>query len=151
MGNLIQFKHSRCHFLYNFRFGKSVFHFRFERTVRKDMRSGKLGDHWKEMMDQYPDGTATVTNALCYCPVCKQFQTEAQISFYKPKEGYQPEFSSEDPDVICFAPNHFELVEKEEMYCQKCGGKVEVFEDYMKVPCPKCGEYLDVKAGGWWD
>lgn len=153
MGDIIRFTHRDCKFRFDFHAGVGFRLFREQCNARENMRSGEWGDHWQELMEKYPDGTATLNNAICYCKNCGKYYTEPRVRFYVPKEGYQHEYSERDLDsVSSYIINRFyDLLEEEALICPDCEGQTEVIDDYNHFPCPKCGKSLKGRLIGNWD
>lgn len=120
--------------------------------ARENMRSGAWGDHWKQMIEKYPEGTATLEHEMCYCKNCGKYYTESQVVFYIPKEGYHYEYDEHHSDMV---PQHiicenYEILEKETMICPDCGGVSKVV-DANNFTCPKCGKPIRGQNIGNWD
>ena len=117
------------------------------------MRSGKWGEHWKELIAQYPEGTATLQKALCYCPKCKKYFTEPRIKFYIPKDGFIYEYDEQHPDFVpsFIIFDNYQLMEKEKISCPDCRTDAEVIENHRSIHCPVCGKELKGREVGHWD
>ncbi len=153
MGSIIRFTHRECGFKYDFFAGVGFGLFRLQCEAREKMRSGEWGEQWKDLIQKYPEGTATIGKALCFCPKCSKYFTEPRIKFYVPNEGFHYEFDERHEDmipsyVIC---EHYHVLEKEDMFCPDCGTKATVMENLNQVPCPVCGKMRKGRDIGDWD
>ena len=151
MGSIIRYTHRECKFKLEFYEGVGFHLFRLQCYARENMRSGQWGNHWKKMMEQYPDGTATLNNALCFCPKCKKYFKNPRVEFYIPKEGFQYEYDERDMVPNYVIAKHYQLIEKEDIICQDCATRVEVVENLRKINCPVCGKELKGRDVGNWD
>ena len=153
MGSIIEYDHQGCKFKYVFYEGVGFSLFRLQGQARSKMRSGEWGEAWKSLMEKYPEGTATLNNALCYCPRCRKYFSEPRVEFYIPNEGYHYQFDEQDKDRIpeYIINSHYHVLQKETITCPDCDAEVTVMEDLEKVPCPVCGEMIRGRDAGNWD
>ena len=94
MGILIRYTHKKCNFEFEHHKGVGVHLFGQQLKARENMRSGKWGPEWQDLMNQYPEATATIGKVLCYCRKCNDYFSAPQIKFYVPQDGYRYEFST---------------------------------------------------------
>lgn len=146
MGAVYWLSCKQCKFKFEFHKGVGFFLFSKQCNARSNMREGKWGEHWKKLIEKYPDGTATLCNALCYCKHCKKFYTEPRVEFYVSQDGYKYEDKDKKdmiPTVVIF--EHYSVLEKENMICPDCKESAEVIENFSKAVCPQCGNTLRCK------
>lgn len=152
MGSIICYKHEECNFEYNYFEGVGFRLFAMQCRARSHMQNGEWGEHWKSMIEQYPQGTATIRKALCYCERCKMYFTRPRIKFYIPQEGYHYE-SDDNKDFvpINIINEHYQLLEAEVLTCPHCDSHLTVMENVSAIPCPVCGKLMKGKDVGNWD
>ncbi len=153
MGTIVKLRCPDGKFQYDFYEGVGFSLFRQQREARANMREGEWGDHWKKMIEQHPDGTATCRKVLCYCGKCKKYYSEPRIVFYLPKEGFKYESKDDNDEVSEYVIiENYEPIDKETMKCPDCGDTLDVIEDIKKASCPYCGKPLIMcKNFGHWD
>lgn len=153
MGSIIRYTHRDCRFKLEFHEGVGFYLFKLQCEARENMRSGKWGEHWKDLMEQYPEGTATLQNALCYCQKCKKYFTEPRVKFYVPKDGFKYEYDERHSDMVpsYIISEHYQLLEKEQITCPDCEADAVVIENFRSIHCPVCGKDLKGRDVGNWD
>lgn len=153
MGSIIRFTHKECGFEFNFYEGVGFRSFAMQCESRKYMRSGEWGDHWKQLIEQYPEGTATLNKAICYCARCKKYFQEPRIEFYIPKEGYHyaPKEGRDDSVPPYIVYEHYQLLEQATITCPDCETVATVMENSAQIPCPVCGKMRRGRDVGNWD
>lgn len=152
MGAIILFAHEECNFSFEFYEGVGFSLFKAQCMARENMRSGIWGDHWKQMIEKYPEGTATIKNAICYCKNCGKYYTEPQVVFYIPKEGYHYKYDERHSDMVPqnIIRENYEILEEETMICPDCEGISYVIAS-NNFTCPKCGKLINGHDIGNWD
>ena len=153
MGSIIQFNHKACGFKFDYFEGVGFSLFAKQCHSRQYMRNGKWGEKWKKLIEEYPNGTATLNRMLCYCEQCKKYYHEPRIEFYIPKDGYYYEFGEEDDDFIDETTlyKRFQLLESEIMLCPDCKKEALVMEDIRRIKCPVCEGMIKGRDVGIWD
>ena len=153
MGYIINYVHKECNFDFEFFEGVGFGTFAMECESRKYMREGEWGEHWKNLIEQHPDGTATLNQALCYCEKCKKYFNEPRIEFYIPKEGYHyiPNEGEEDGVPSYIVKEHYQLLEKEVIKCPECDTIAKIMQKTSQIPCPVCGKKIKGEKIGCWD
>lgn len=87
MGYIYEYIHPECGFFYQYFEGIGILGFSEVCKCRESMRSGKWGEPWKELIEEYPDGTASLDNSLIYCEACKKYFSRSRKVFHIPKTG----------------------------------------------------------------
>jgi hypothetical protein len=153
MGSIIRFTHKECGFEFSFYKGVGFRLFAMQCESRKYMRTGEWGEHWKELIERYPEGTATLGKAICYCAKCKKYFQEPRIKFYIPKEGYRhvPKEECDDRVLPYEVYSSYQLLEEETITCSKCKKVAQVMEKHTQIPCPVCGKMRRGRNVGDWD
>lgn len=153
MGIIIRFTHKKCKFEFNFKEGLGVSLFRKQCQARINMCNGYWGKRWQELIKQYPEGTATTNNVLCYCEKCKKYFDTPRIVFYIPQKGYHyksgEDYSNTIPARIIY--RHYQPLEKEVITCPNCNNTAIVIENTKQIPCPVCGKMRQGREYGNWD
>ena len=150
MGSIIRYTHKKCGFRFDFLEGVGFGTFAMQCRSRKHMRDGEWGEYWKELIEKYPEGTATLNKAICYCEKCNKYFQEPRIKFYIPKEGYH--YESDDDSVPSYIVyEHYQLLEKETITCPDCDTVTTIIENTSQIPCPVCGEMRKGRDVGNWD
>lgn len=153
MGAIIKYTHKKCGFNLKFLAGVGFTLFRMQCEARGHMRNGDWGERWQRLMEQYPEGTATLNTALCFCERCKKYFTEPRVAFYVPKDGYQYEFDEHHKDYVptYIIDKHYKVLEKEVITCPDCEKEANIIENVSSIPCPVCGEIRRGRNVGNWD
>ena len=151
MGKIIRYTHKKCGFEFDFREGVGFHLFSINCEAREHMKNGDWGEYWKKLIEQYPNGTAKLRNALCYCERCREYYIGPCVNFYVPKEGYNYPYEDEDSVPTYMLDEYFCLLEKEVMVCEKCNEEAIVMEDMAPIACPVCGKMRKGRDVGNWD
>lgn len=179
MGDCISFKCDRCGYDFNafigYGFGYPVM---YCKTI-EDVRSGAYGEHVKEFVETFPEGTLNCEQIIVRCIECGNYENVTDLTMYIPKEGYvrppkiikedkqrerrphQKPLKSKDEPFPTWedVPNlkNYRVFEKYDHKCSKCGGtsiKVSDYKDHdlkEQLICPKCGKEIKCTFSGWWD
>ena len=144
MGSVIEFKHEKCGFEFVFLEGAGFSLFRKQCEARRHMRDGDWGEHWKSLIERYPEGTALLNTALCYCEKCSKYWAEPCVQFCIPKDGYHYNSSDDNLDMVPerIIYEHYRLLETEQISCPDCENIAKLVEEPYEIYCPVCGEKI---------
>lgn len=137
----------------------------YQDTVDK-MKKGELGEQAKAFFENHPDGAINGALTLAQCKECGEYFEAYDWSMYIPKsesqvpdgasdgEGQDEEANSAKTCVMTYElEEEYDLYEKFNHKCPKCGSKAEVVDDYHKkldkglLKCPCCGSSLKGSGG----
>lgn len=140
----------------------------YQRIIKK-MKEGEFGEQGKEFLEVFPDGAIDCDYIVVQCDDCSNLMEVPDLSLYIPKEGYDPTkqdrsipwstaFSGKGCKYVAFFElrEHYELFERYDHRCLKCNGHTSVVYEETSdrinkmVPCPECGEILEVLTVGHW-
>lgn len=82
MGSVISFTCRDCIFRYELHEGTGMWLFSRECQSRKLMRNGEWGEEWQKLLEENPEGTATLGRVMCHCKNCKKIYSEPRIVFW---------------------------------------------------------------------
>ena len=152
MGQIIEFSHKSCKFGFSFLSGTGFLNFKNQLNSRQEIRSGKWGKEWKDLIDQYPEGTGTISNALCFCAKCRTYFTESCREFQVPDGGYHYSFDG-DEDMVPphIVEAHYHVIKQETKLCPECKTEAAILGNPKKVTCPVCEKECWGKEVGFWD
>ncbi|MBQ9902520.1 MAG: hypothetical protein IJM51_09105 [Clostridia bacterium] len=120
--------------------GMMYHHVLSEKT--EEARSGVHGEKLKLLFEQYPNGCIDAMNEIYYCAECRTVECESSLDFYKPKDSGR----SADDDVFGRDMSEYELVEKHQHLCPKCGSPMKNIMRLTAdtpVDCPECGSEME--------
>lgn len=171
MGNTYEISCKKCGYAIRIIEGAGfLFPMIYQDTVKK-MKKGELGEQAQVFFANHPDGAINCDMTLAQCKGCGEYFETYDWSMHLPKpeiqlpDGasdaeWQDEKSNLTEDYVMprELDEEYDLYEKFNHPCPKCGSKAEVVDDYHEkltkglLKCPRCGSELEGNQGNiLWD
>lgn len=149
MGYGVELKCNHCDFEGRYLLGIGRMFPLVVREVEQDIRRGKYGEEWQRFFEENPGAAVNIQKELYQCPDCNELKQDYNLSLYLPKDG-----SPETRELLVFNPGEYGKYVKSFVHqCPKCGARMHQIEDrdFLHLPCPKCGETLEMDNSMLWD
>ena len=152
MGKGYSFKCKNCGQEYGVGFGAGYFYSATYRKKIDEIRSGKLSEQRKELLEKTPYAAISAENVLYVCGDCGNWKLDTDYTLYAPNDPEsiaKERFGEKTVEELGYVPyvtswdlrESYHAIKRYYCSCDKCGKRMhKVPENRLKsLRCPKCG------------